>query len=203
MTSKCGRCGQRLRPEQTISVTGVGDRCFVCFNEEIADRMGVAFDKTPLQPIDVADADGVVRHFEIRSMLCATGHEMIAEEVPRLEDGGGYRFAVLGDFEVDALVLFQRLYEKMRREMGKRHVQHTEYGWQLTRQDSLVGRIESDLNADDRQPLLIVDGKALTWDDVGRMLMTYEGFTLRLAVEDSIEVVGGPLLEIVDDDDEA
>jgi hypothetical protein len=46
------------------------------------------------------------------------------------------------------LALFQRLYEKMRREMGKRHIQRTEYGWQPTRQDSLVGRIESDLTAE-------------------------------------------------------
>ncbi len=200
MTSTCGRCKRRLRPEQTISVTGVGERCYVCFNAETAGRMGVAFDNTPLQPIEVADADGVVRHFEIRSILCATGHEMIAEEVPRPTDGGGYRFAVLGDFEADAWGLFQRLHAKMRHEMGDRHIQYTEYGWQLTKRESLVGRIESDLNADDRRPLLIVDGKALTWDDVGRMLMTYEGFTLRVAVEDSIEVVGRPLLDSPDDE---
>jgi hypothetical protein len=40
--------------------------------------------------------------------------------------------------------------------------------------------------------MLFVDGKAVSWDEVGRMLMTYEGFTLRARVEDSIEVVAGP-----------
>jgi hypothetical protein len=34
-----------------------------------------------------------------------------------------------------------------------------------------------------------------TWDQVGRMLMAFEGFSLRAFVGDSIEVIGGPLLE--------
>jgi hypothetical protein len=35
-------------------------------------RVGVAFDHTPLDPIVLADHDGVPRTFEIRSMLVAT-----------------------------------------------------------------------------------------------------------------------------------
>ncbi len=106
---------------------------------------------------------------------------MIAEEVPRREDGGGYRFAVLGDFEADEWQLFQRLYEKTRREMGQRRIKYTEYGLQLTDRDRLVGRIESDFQAEGRLPLLAVDGRAVTWDAVGSMLMTYEGFTLHFS----------------------
>jgi hypothetical protein len=41
----------------------------------------------------------------------------------------------------------------------------------------------------------VIDGRPFTWDQVGRMLMSFEGFTLRAFVDDSIEVVGGPLLE--------
>jgi len=51
-------------------------------------------------------------------------------------------------------------------------------------------------------PVLVVDGKAFSWDDVGRLLMAFEGFTLHARVEDSIEVVGGPLLESPDPDGE-
>jgi hypothetical protein len=122
---------------------------------------------------------------------------MIAQEVPRRK-GGGYRFAVLGDVEVDALTLFQRLYEKVRRELSARHFEHTEHGWQLTDRDELVGRIEWDEDAGGATPVLVVDGKALSWDEVGRMLMTFEGFTLHARVEDSIEVVGGPLAVPID-----
>ncbi len=81
----------------------------------------------------------------------------------------------------------------MRAEMGVRHIEHTEHGWHLTEGDQLVGRIEWDEETGGETPLLVIDGKALSWDEVGRMLMRYEGFTLHARVEDSIEVVGGPL----------
>jgi hypothetical protein len=57
----------------------------------------------------------------------------------------------------------------------------------------LVGRIEWDEGTEGATPILVVDGRSLSWDEVGRMLMTFEGFTLRARLEDSIEVVGGPL----------
>jgi hypothetical protein len=113
----------------------------------MAAHLGVAFDDTALQPIVLADHDGVPRTFEIRSILVPTGHEMIAQEVPYRP--GAYRFAVLGDVEADALELFKRLYEKMRAEMSVRHIAHTEHGWHLTKGDELVGRIEWD---DDTAP---------------------------------------------------
>jgi len=50
-------------------------------------------------------------------------------------------------------------------------------------------------------PLRQEKGRALTWDDVGRMLMTFEGFTPHAVVKDSIEVVGGSLAEPGEGDD--
>ena len=199
MNGQCGKCGRTFGAGELISVTGVGERCYTCFNEEMAARMGVEFDATPVQPIELADADGVRHRFEIQSLLAATGREMIAQEVPRPERGG-YRFEVLGDHEADAWGLFQRLYDKMKREMAVRHVEQTEFGWQLTKGQRLVGRIEWDDQTEGLVPVLVVDGKAFSWDEVGRMLMTFEGFTLHARVEDSIEVVGGPLLETPDPD---
>jgi len=204
MNNTCGRCGRNLGSEPTITVAGVGTRCFPCYNDETARVMGVSFDNTPLQPIELAGHDGVVHRFEIRSMLCGTGHEMIAEEVPRREGGGGYRFAVLGDFEADAWQLFQQLYEKVRRELAEHHLEFGQDGWQFADGDRLVGRIEwdPDPEAEDRLPLLVVDGKALRWHDVGRLLMQREGWTVHLRIEDSIEVVGGPLFAEVEPEDD-
>ena len=48
---RCGRCRKVLRPYDSISVTDVGERCYRCFNEELADRLGIAFDNTPIAPI--------------------------------------------------------------------------------------------------------------------------------------------------------
>ena len=78
---RCGLCGKVLRPHDSISVVDVGERCKRCFNDEMADRLGVDFDNTPIAPIVVTDVDGVRHRFEIRSMLVATGHAMSAREV--------------------------------------------------------------------------------------------------------------------------
>src|SRR5438128_12214870 len=117
--SKCGACGKTLGPFESITVAGVGDRCHACFNRETADRLGVAFDNTPLQPIVIADADGVPHTFRIRSMLVATGHEMEALEITNAQQLG-YCFRVLGERETDAGELFQQLYATMRRGMAQR-----------------------------------------------------------------------------------
>jgi hypothetical protein len=44
-----------------MSVADVGLRCYRCLNEEAAAKMGVDFDKTPLQPVAVSDADPRMR----------------------------------------------------------------------------------------------------------------------------------------------
>lgn len=184
----CGRCGKHIESDETVSVADAGDRCYACFNNDMADRLGIDFDGTTLQPIVLADADGVPHTFQIRSMLVPTGHEMEAVESPRPAHGG-YRFAVLGDLEADSWDLFQRLYEKMREEMTIRHVERTTHGWQVGPEQRLVGRIEWDPASEGRVPLLVVDGRPFTWEEVGRMLMTFEGFTLDARIEDTIELV--------------
>ena len=86
---RCGLCGKILRPYDSISVAGVGDRCYRCFNEETANQLGVDFDNTAIAPFVIADIDGVRHRFEIRSMLVATGHAMSAREVGKPGAKGG------------------------------------------------------------------------------------------------------------------
>ena len=192
---RCGLCGKILQPYDSISVAEVGERCSRCFNEELAHRLGIDFDNTPLAPIVVTDVDGVRHRFEIRSMLVPTGHAMYAREVGKCDARGGYRFEILGDFETGARDLFKLLRERIRKGLGVRHVEKTEHGWQLTQAHRLSGVIEWDPETEGARPLLIVDGRTFTWDEIGRMLMTFEGFTLNAIVDDTIEVVGGPLAE--------
>jgi hypothetical protein len=192
---RCGRCGTILRPDDSISVAEVGERCYRCFNEELAQRLGVDFDNTPIAPIVVTDVDGVPHRFEIRSMLVGTGHAMYAREVGHRDVRGGHRFAILGDLEADAQDLLTLLRERIGQGLSVRHVRETEQGWQLTPAHRLSGVIEWDPETEGALPLLIVDGRTFTWDQIGRMMMTFEGFTLNAIVEDTIEVVGGPLAD--------
>lgn len=192
---RCGLCGKVLQPYDSISVAEVGERCYRCFNEELAERLGVDFDNTPIAPVVVTDVDGVRHRFEIRSMLVGTGHAMYAREVRKRGARGGYRFEILGDLETDARDLFELLRERIRQGLSVRHVEKTEHGWQLTQALRLSGVIEWDPETEGARPLLIVDGRTFTWDEIGRMLMTFEGFTLNATVADTIEVVGGPLAD--------
>ena len=185
---RCGSCGVPLGPFESITLSGEGTRCYPCFNRAMADRRGVAFDHATFEPVVRPDADGVPHTLTVRSLLVATGHEMEALEIRR--DGRvGYHFRVLGEADADAWELFQRLHNVMRHAMAVRHVTRTEFGWQLTTDQCVVGRIEHDPDANG-VPRLVVDGKSFRWDEVGRMLMTFEGFTLVARVEDTIEVVG-------------
>ena len=55
---------------------------------------------------------------------------------------------------------------------------------------ALVGRIEWDPESDGRVPLVVIDGQAFSWEEVGRMLITFEGLTLEARIKDTIELVG-------------
>jgi hypothetical protein len=186
---RCGVCGKPLESGETIHVAEQGPRCYRCFNRETADRLGIDFNEPEFQPVVLEDADGAPHTFKSRSMLVPTGHEMEALEVID-EPHPGYRFAILGDFEADPWELFQRLYAKMRTEITRRYVHRTEFGWQLTEDERLVGRIEWDPSSDARLPLVVIDGKPFTWEQVGHMLMTFEGFTLEARIKDTIELLG-------------
>ena len=49
------------------------------------------------------------------------------------------------------------------------------------------GKIEWDVAQDGRVPILIIDGREITWDESGRMLMSFEGWQFKLTVADKSE----------------
>jgi hypothetical protein len=104
------------------------------------------------------------------------------------------RVSILGDFDAHMCDLFRVLCERIGQGLAVRHLEQENVGWRITDAGQLVGRIAWDQERAGAFALLI-DGRPFTWDEVGRMLMSFEGFTLGAVVGDSIEVIGGPLLE--------
>jgi hypothetical protein len=49
------------------------------------------------------------------------------------------------------------------------------------------GRIGWDAAQDGRIPLLVVDGREITWEEFGRMMLTREGWQFRLEIRDKSE----------------
>jgi len=109
----------------------------------------------------------------------------------------GYKFSILGDFDANVWDL-KVLYDRVTQGLGVGHVEQRELGWRMTDARHLVGRITWDPHRAGEVPL-VIDGRPFTWDQVGRMLMSFEDFALRALVADRIEVIGGPLLEKEED----
>jgi hypothetical protein len=49
------------------------------------------------------------------------------------------------------------------------------------------GKIEWDDSQDGSVPLLNVDGREITWQEFGRMLMSFEGWQFKLEIRDKSE----------------
>jgi hypothetical protein len=75
----------------------------------------------------------------------------------------------------DLLVLLGRLIERIRRALSAKHLTDGNLGLRIANQ-VVRGRIEWDDAHDGRLPMLIIDGREVTWEDFGRMLMSFEGF---------------------------
>ena len=190
----CESCGKPLVPYQSVNY---GSRngtyrhlCLACYNTEFAREAGLDFQHADFQPIRLADADGMEHEFHFGIRLLG---DRVALDAHEMRDGepGGYEFQVVSfDPEGEPLELFGRLLERMRRELARRHLEHEEeFGWGIAEGGVVRARIDCDLEREggDRVPLLVIDGREITWEEFGRMLMSYEGWQLKLEIYDKSE----------------
>jgi hypothetical protein len=66
----CDVCRSQTPNHRSVHVTGRGDLCFTCFNDEMATRIGVDFDNARLPGVVLEDSVGERRTFDIVSRLC-------------------------------------------------------------------------------------------------------------------------------------
>lgn len=56
--------------------------------------------------------------------------------------------------------------------------------------DMLVrGRIDCDLDSEGRMPQLVIDGREVSWEQFGRMLIGFEGWQFKLEIRDRSEEI--------------
>ena len=100
----------------------------------------------------------------------------------------GHEFSICGAAEDDLFALFAKLVERMRRELQRRHIEPGDLTrYQITNGNTLRGRITWDDDTNGEVPCLVIDGKELSWHEVGRMLMTFEGFHFKLEIFEGSE----------------
>lgn len=105
---------------------------------------------------------------------------------------GGFDFKVLGELDADQGELLLQLIGKVERGMVESYVEEGTFpnGQRdhSIRSGRLAGRVEWG-SADEGVPLVAIDGKSFTWEEFGKMLMSYEGFQMKLEMLDPFEEI--------------
>jgi hypothetical protein len=137
-------------------------------------------------PVELADCAGEAHMFHFQTRLLGPG---VALDAFELRDGhpAGYRFQVIGEPGDDLLALLGRLIDKIHRALSLRHIVDGEFGQQIADHRVVRGMIEWDEARGSHVPLVIVDSREITWDELGRMLMSYEGWQFKLEIQDKSE----------------
>lgn len=191
--TKCEGCGRLTASHDIVncgSLDGGYKRlCSRCFNSEVANLSGQdKFEHVQFEPVVLTDSAGKSHEFHFRTHLYG---DIVALDTFELRDGcpGGYQFQVIGDPEDDQVALLGRLIEKVRRALAVKHVDEGETGLRIADHLTIRGRIDWDEESDGRSPLLVVDGRDITWEEFGRMVAGFEGFQFRLEIRDRSEEV--------------
>jgi hypothetical protein len=188
---RCGACGQNKPGYDIVHVgsaeNGYRPLCSRCLNTEVAKAAGMGgFEHAAFESIGISDCNGEIHEFHFRIRLLVTG---IALDAFELRDGNpaGYIFQIIGDLGEDQFVLFGRLVEKMRRALSVEHLKRGENGFEISDQRIVRGRIAWDESQGGYLPLLVIDGREINWDELGHMLMTFEGWQFKLTISDKSE----------------
>jgi hypothetical protein len=189
--TRCATCCQVTRDYDIVNYGSIEDGyrelCNQCLNAEVAKSDGLdKFEHVRFEAVELADCTGEAHVFHFRTRLFGPGVSIDAFE---LRDGhpAGYEFQIIGDPQEDQLALLGRLIEKIRRALSIKHLKDGELGLQIADRLAVQGRIEWHAAEDGRVPLLVVDGREITWEEFGRMMLTCEGWQFRLEIRDKSE----------------
>ena len=180
----CSDCGKKVPRWEAVSYGGPeGSRrlCLRCYNQEASAHMGVDVELIELEPFIAEGPRGQQRTFQFLQRVHATGVSIEAFEV----QGGerqGYEFQVMGAHTDSPYLLLATLRRRIRAALAYRNLDYSEGRIALPISRPVHGRIDVDLETG--EPVLWVDGQSLAWDQVARMLLSTEGWQLRLEVRE-------------------
>ena len=184
---RCEECGEQTPSYDTVSYgsmdCGYRQLCTRCFNTDVAERIGLDdFENVQLEPVGFTDSVGKSHQFQFRTRL--TGQH-ISLEAFELDEGApaGYQFQILADPEEDVFEVLARMVERIRRTLSRTHLVNEGHGIQIAEQ-TVRGHIDCDLSEGDSRPLLVIDGREVSWDEMGRMLMAFEGWNFKMELFD-------------------
>ncbi|WNS75183.1 hypothetical protein RRV45_20270 [Bacillus sp. DTU_2020_1000418_1_SI_GHA_SEK_038] len=179
---KCERCG--TNEVKIILKDGATSKrlCNNCYNEIMSDELGVDLEQL-IESFSLKDYQGVSRTFYVERRLHPVGLYLEAAEDIKY----GYKFAIHGELDSNQTELLTKLIEKTRKGIHMQQVKSKLFpngqAYNSIIHDQFTGIIEYD-ESSDGVPLIIIDGKPFAWEEVGKMLMTYEGFQIKVKMYD-------------------
>jgi hypothetical protein len=180
----CTSCG---RVPADMHLGTEGPLCDRCFDDRIVASTGLPRLPDAPDPVAIADADGTSHTMIYRLSRGPVGisARLVEQDPP---PNGGYEFGEFGDHDADPSMLLDLVTVRADTEMARRYLNRTESGrWAIRHDegrgaDEVVGRIEM---VEPFGPLtLVVDGRAVTWDELGKALSPYEGWQFVLRITD-------------------
>jgi hypothetical protein len=115
----CSACGTQVAAHDGVLLSakeGTRFPCSRCYNETIAEYLGLAYEHVAFDPATIEDGDGIPHTFQFRTRVFSDRLSLEALETGKDE---GYEFSVTADAEQDLFVTFRRLFERIRRELGR------------------------------------------------------------------------------------
>jgi hypothetical protein len=188
----CEACGTTVPGYDVVNYgsmeQGYRELCTRCFNGEVASALSLdRFENVRVHPVVMTDCAGERHEFHFQWRLLGSMGVLDAFELTAGEPGG-YQFQIIGEPDDDPLALLGRLIERMRRSLSVKHLVRSEHGRQIA-DLTVCGRIDWDGSQDGRIPMLVIDGQEVSWRELGRMLMTFEGWQFRLTIFDRSDEV--------------
>ncbi|MCF8010941.1 MAG: hypothetical protein K9L17_10325 [Clostridiales bacterium] len=183
MSGICEHCGKKgARVHLSFDSGESIHLCNDCHNDMVAKELGIKNYKDFNRNYFAKDVRGKVHNFNIRKLFTPGGILWQAVEIKDDEERG-YEFKVHASFEDDPNKCLRKLYQKINKGLSKKYITTDELNGQLFYQlfqEEAVGRIEWDEEHDGRLPKLVIDGETYSWEQLGEMLMSYEGFNFKL-----------------------
>lgn len=186
--TRCQDCGQPTPDYDIVHLlTEEGSRplCSRCLSAAMARQAGVPFEHIQFHPIQLEDCEAVAHTFHFSTHFFGLG---VAVDAFELFAGrrGGYQFQVIGKPDTDLLALLGQLIAKIRRALSVKYLAKCDWGWQIANQ-AVRGTIQTEPHPEHSLPVVVIDGRAISWDYFGWMLTTFEGSQFKLEIRDKSE----------------
>lgn len=183
---KCNHCNKKMLSGESGICTEVKGKqihlCGPCWNKIVSEDMGFDFKTIELKPITLRDCKRKPHEFHFFTHMISPWLSIKAYEVINGKREG-YEFSVSASHDCDQSNLILDLYEKMKRGLSKKYLKKYDIGTGI-KDKCVVGRVEWDDDYGGEIPKLCIDGEQVTWNEFGKMLMSFEGWQFKLDMID-------------------